>query len=555
MKRNDEFRISDILYGIIKHRILIVSLTIVGLLVGIVLSGISFLQGEMSKQYMITSSFTVNTQTEEGSFTSGFNYPDYNDVNMSEDLVGTVSYVLKSDMMLEDIINSLGLLGVTTSDIYSNLKLQQYEETQIIEMNLYWRSADEGINILTELTKKAPEILKETLNIGTISVLNQPAAKYIIGGNVNVVLWGYTTLIGLGIGLIITILIVFVHPTLINTEDIGKVYEKELLGEIAEDEAYFAKRKSVMEVDGISLDVRESFASAAHIIHSRLQKKEKPHVVYVTSTLRGEGKTSVIANLAIQLSNLEKHVLLVDLDTRNPNLGGMFLKKVDYAHSLNAFYAGDISKTEAVVSLNGYLDIMPTVLERNSIPLDSNLFRVIKQIADDYDYILIDTAPVGLIADSMNLDQIASAVLFVIRYDDATLKEINVALERIDKMGAELLGCIVNGVKASKKGIKILTKGRENVKRAEEKMDTIGEPLVNLDPTRFIKEEDTNLENVGEPLVTGFSEDKDMDKKEKQTEIVTSSGDFIDRLFQAEGVQTEKAKEAEDNNIEKENAD
>ena len=64
MKKNDEIRVSDILYGIIKHRILIIALTLAGLLVGIALSGISYLRGEMNRQYIITSSFSVNTQND-----------------------------------------------------------------------------------------------------------------------------------------------------------------------------------------------------------------------------------------------------------------------------------------------------------------------------------------------------------------------------------------------------------------------------------------------------------------------------------------------------------
>ncbi len=534
MKKNDEIRISDILYEIVKHRVLIISLTIAGLLVGIVLSGVSFLRGEMSKQYIITSSFTVNTQTEQGLFTSGQEFPNQSDITMSEDLVNTVSYVFKSDKMLEDIINSLGLLGVTTKDIYDNLSLQPYEETQIIEMSLYWRSADEGINILTELNQKAPEILKETLNIGSISVLNQPAARYIIGGNINVAFWGYMALIGLGLGLAIAISKLFIHPTLINLKDIKQVFKKELLGDIIEDKAYFDRRKSILEDDGISPNIKESFASVANIIQSRLSKRDGSHIIYVTSTMRGEGRTSVTANLAVQLSELENRVLLIDLDTKNPSLSGLFLKNIDYAHSLNAFCSGDISKAEAVVSLNGYLDIMPTILERSPIPIDSNLFHVIQQIAVDYDYVLIDTAPVGLTADPMNLNQIASAGLFVIRFDDVTLKEIKSAVERIEKIEVNLLGCIVNGVKISKKEIQDPVK----IRNAEAKRDMMGDPLVKLETPKSMENFDTGMKDTGAPLVTDFSEDIAVDETEKQPETVASSRDFIDLLFQAESNQT-----------------
>ena len=235
-------RIADIIYGMIKHRLLIIGMTAAGLLVGVVLSGISYLQGEMSKEYIITSSFSVNTQTDNGLFTSGYDYPSINDIDMATDLSDTVSYVLKSDKMLDEIIDSLGLLGVTTKNIADNLTLEPYEETQIIEMSLYWRSADEGIRILTAINREAPEILKETLNIGSTAVINQPSAKYLIGGSVNIVLWGYLALLGFGLSLGIILLELIMRPTLLNVDDIENEYGMEVLCEIADDKAYFEKK-------------------------------------------------------------------------------------------------------------------------------------------------------------------------------------------------------------------------------------------------------------------------------------------------------------------------
>ena len=527
-------RIADIIYGMIKHRLLIIGMTAAGLLVGVVLSGISYLQGEMSKEYIITSSFSVNTQTDNGLFTSGYDYPSINDIDMATDLSDTVSYVLKSDKMLDEIIDSLGLLGVTTKNIADNLTLEPYEETQIIEMSLYWRSADEGIRILTAINREAPEILKETLNIGSTAVINQPSAKYLIGGSVNIVLWGYLALLGFGLSLGIILLELIMRPTLLNVDDIENEYGMEVLCEIADDKAYFEKKESILVDDETGISVRESFASAAHIIHNHLRKKDGPHIIYMTSALKNEGKTSIIANLAVQLSDLEKKVLLVDLDMKNPNLGGMFLKRVDYEHSLNAFYAGDITKEEAIISLTGYLDIIPTILERSAIPLDSNLFQVIRKIAEGYDYVLMDTAPVGLTADPMSLNQIASAALFVVRYDNATLQEIKDALERVEKSGVQLLGCVVNGIKVSKKGVKNPVKERENIKKAEIKRNTIGDPLVNLENPAG--ESSTNTPAEDDSLVAGFAA-ATVEETTKEKREVTSGGEFIDFLFQEESNQ------------------
>ena len=548
MKNNGiHIRIADVLYGIMKRRILLIALTVAGLMVGIVLSGVAYLRGEMSKEYLITSSISVNAQTQSGLFTSGYDFPSYNDINMATSLVDAVSYVLKSDKTLNEIIDSLGLLGVTTKDIENNLQFTQYNETQIIEMSLYWRSSEEGINILSEINSKAPDILQETLRIGSVSVINEPSSRYLVGGSINIILWGYTTLLGFGLGIGIILLELIMRPTLINVQDMENAFGMEILCEVADDKAYFRPDRSILVEEEQSSRIEEDFSSAAHIIKNRLRKKDGPHIIYVTSALRGEGKTQVTANLAVQLSDLENRVLLIDFDMKNPNLGGVFLKNVNYEHSLNALYAGYITEKEAVTSLSGYLDILPTVLERSTVPLDSNLFSVIHRLAKQYDYVLIDTASVGITADPMSLNQIASAAIFVVHYDTSTMQEIKEALERIEKSGVSILGCVVNGVKVSERGIKNPVKEKERLKRAERKDEIRSNPIVGFDhemkyPTNETTED---AENDVESLLSGLSGAEDHAQELSNSAEITSSDNFVDLLFQAENNHDTENEEAE----------
>lgn len=530
-------RVSDILYGLIKHRILIIVLTTGGLFVGIVLSGISYLRGEMSKEYIITSSFSVNTQTGSGLFTSGNDFPNYNDINMAEDIVDAVAYVLKSDKMLNEIINSLGLVGITTKDIKDNLYLEQYGETQIVEMALYWRSSQEGINILTELNRNAPDILLEVLSIGRVSIIDEPTSKYLVGGKINLVFWGYMAVLGFGLGIGIIFLELIMHPTLLNVEDIHNAFGMEMLCEVADDKAYFEREESWLVRDEYDSNVREQLVSAAHIVQNRLRKKEGPQIIYFTSALRGEGKTSMLANFAVCMSDLEKRVLLIDFDMKNPNLGRFFLKKTEYEHSLNALYSEDISEKEAVTNLTGYLDILPTVLNGDFIPLDSNLFSVIKKLAVNYDYVLIDTAPVGITADPMSLSQIATAAMFVVRYDTASMQEIKDALERIEKSGVGILGCIVNGVQVSEREIKNPVKEKGKVKRAKERAEKKSNPIVNIEP-----EATEAADDFIKPLVAGFVGNEKNGVERESSEIATSDA-FVDLIFKA--VDDQQAEERE----------
>lgn len=448
MQFRKQLRVSDILYAIRKHVRLIVLCTAAGLVLGIVLSVISYMRGEMSKQYAITTSIAVTSQNENGLFTAQSDNPNSTDIHLAEDMVDSVIYVLKSDQTLNAAVKRLDLLGVTTKDIANNLNLTQYNETQIIEMTLYWRSAQEGVEILNAINEVSPKILIETLKIGNVSVINVPTARYLIGGNINATMWGYMAVMGLCLGIGFAVLELLLRPTLLNTRDLEQTFNIEVLGEIPERKKYFRKKRNLLlasEDDEDNVDVLDNYVSLGHILKNYLQKMSHP-CVYVTSAAQDEGKTTVTAHIAVQLAELGMKVLLIDFDTRNPKLGGLFLNKVEYNNSINALYRGETSREEAITSLTGNLDILPAVLERKPLPLDDALLTMVSGLQENYDVVLIDTAPVGQVADTMSLNQLADVALLVVRFDGATMERIRDALVRLDKSGMEIMGCVVNGV-------------------------------------------------------------------------------------------------------------
>ena len=538
-------RIADIIYGIIKRRFLIIGLAVAGLLIGVVFSCVSYLRGDVTRQYLITGSFSVSTQTQTGRYTSGSEIPNSNDIYLAEDLVDAVSYAIRSDRMMNAVIDTLQLVGVTPDDINKNLSLSQYNDTQIIEMELYWRNSEEGLAILTEINNNAPTVLWDTLRIGNIAVINQPSARYMVGGQINLMLWGYLAVLGMALGFGIALLELIMRPTLINLQDMEDVFGLESICMISEDKAFFRKSRSLL-VDDKKSATGEDFASSAHIIQNKFRHETGPHIIYVTSALRGEGKTSMLANIAVRLSDLENKVLLVDFDMRHPDLSSLFLKNVQYEHSLNALYNGEITEADAITNLSGYLDILPTMLENNSIALDSSLFELIKRIAAKYDYVLIDTAPVGVSADPMSLNELAEAALFVVRYDTASMQEIKDAIDRVEKSGVNILGCLINGVKVSERRINNPVKERSQLKKAEQSDRTKNQkPVVGIDQPENQEYGNQETESSdSELLVASFLKQSEELKEENVSEgFVTSSDVFVDRLFETSNVHESDQKE------------
>ena len=120
---------------------------------------------------------------------------------------------------------------------------------------------------------------------------------------------------------------------------------------------------------------------------------------------------------------------------------------MDYVHSINALYRGDTLTEEAITHLTANLDILPAVLERMPLPYDEPLLDIISSLKQSYDIVLMDTAPVGLVADTMSLNQLADVALLVVRFDGASLDTIRDAMGRLGKSNMKIMGCVINGVK------------------------------------------------------------------------------------------------------------
>ena len=442
-----QIRLGDLIYGILKRWKMILLLTFIGLVFGVLISAFTYMQGSYSN-YQIDASFVVMTKNDEDNFTSygtAFQHP--NDYDFATNMVETVNYVIKSDTNMNRAIDSLRIIDIKPQDIAQNLDLSVYGATAIVEVTFTWRDAKEGIKILNAVLDAAQKTLPETLRVGKLSIIDPPAARQSLAGTVGGSIWGYMTILGFLAGVGYVALEILMRPTLTNLSDMENLLGLESLGVIPKDKKYFREKKSLLVNDDvISFGVTQNFASTAFILKNRLKPDKGPHCFYVTSTITGEGKTTVAANLAVQLSDMECKVLLLDMNSRNPTLGKLFLDHVEYDRSFNALYKGDATILDSVYTLTGYLDLLPMVLDRQPIPMEGTVFDLIKEIEKNYDYVIIDTAPVGHYSDVLSLNAIADTVLFVVGYDAATIPEIASAVEKLDKSGIRILGSVVNNV-------------------------------------------------------------------------------------------------------------
>ena len=442
--------VRDIVYILHKHRKLIFTLAIVSVIIGAGLTAINYYISGTEEVNQVTASFAVVAENSRGTYTSNNSDPSSQDIYLAEDMVDSVIYVCTSEAVLGQVVTNLGLFGVTADSISAALTITQYKQTQILELSLLWPYPNEGVNILTEITNVAPDILVKTLGLGSVTVVN-PAKVKTVTNKVNVKYLAFAVVGAVGAGLLYSLAGLYIHPTLVDTKSVRRLFELETLTELPHDELVesSAGYLSALDAKASSGYYRDCIDRAIHILNYKLKGDDT--CLFVTSSMAGEGKTAVVAHLGMSFAEMGKRVLLVDLDLQNPSLSGMFMCRTEYEHSLNAAVNDEIPAKDAIVTLAKNLDFMPSRLEKKRMMIDQRLGDIINAVKGDYDLVLIDTSPVGQVADTMQTSMIAHKAIYVIRYDAVWVDTIQENIDRLRRSGTDILGCVINAVDSSGK--------------------------------------------------------------------------------------------------------
>lgn len=160
-------------------------------------------------------------------------------------------------------------------------------------------------------------------------------------------------------------------------------------------------------------------------------------VVMVTSTEPGEGKTFVSVNLAITLSMADKKVLLMGLDLRKPQLTKLF--EIPDQEGITSYLTGiENNVHKLIVSVPNFpnLDLLPSGMippNPNELIMRQRLDDMFDELKSEYDYILLDTAPVGAVSDTLLLHRLTDVTLYVCRADYSDRRN----MEFVNRIAAE----------------------------------------------------------------------------------------------------------------------
>lgn len=233
-------------------------------------------------------------------------------------------------------------------------------------------------------------------------------------------------------------------PLLSVVPDIQSMIKKDYNGaEFTQVEGRMVGTDLVMALDPIS-PVSESYRRLqANVIYSHPDDRFK--TLIITSSNKSEGKTTICANLAVALAESGKRVCMVDCDFRRPRLHKIM--GATQQPGLTDVLFNEVTLTEAVqetlvpsVSLlaSGMRPPNPAQVIRSR-----KLYDLLQSLKEHYDHVLIDSAPFGIISDVAPLFNLADGVILAVRFNKAKEPELDLTLENLQKVKANLIGVVM----------------------------------------------------------------------------------------------------------------
>lgn len=264
-------------------------------------------------------------------------------------------------------------------------------------------------------------------------------------------------ILGLAIPAGILFLLEFFRYKIEGHNDVEKLTNLPIIADVAIASERAKTKADIVVHENKNNLMEEIFRSLRTNLQFLLKQHDK--VIMFTSTTSGEGKTFIASNVAISFALLGKKVVLVGLDIRKPRLAELF-EIDDHHHGITNLLVkdevnwSDVKEQIIPSGINDKLDILmagPVPPNPGELVTRESLEQTMEQLKEHYDYILIDTAPVGLVTDTLALGRISNATVYVCRADFTQKASFGLINSLSMEKKLPNMSIVLNGVDLSKK--------------------------------------------------------------------------------------------------------
>ena len=293
------------------------------------------------------------------------------------------------------------------------------------------------------LQKQAEAQIQKASNASDIEIIDSPRILELPIWPKKKLIYLFALLMGIGIpGILLLILDAF-NIKIDTEEDIKRITDLPITGHL------FHHRKPYQTI--VLQDPNSVASESFRTLRTRLRfftKEIKSPVILLTSSMPGEGKTFSALNLASAYSLEKRKTVLVGFDLRRPKLFDDFNLNND--KGVSTYLIGSKSLNEVIQHTdNPYLDLIlsgPVPPNPTELIASEKTEKLVQELKELYDYIIIDSAPIGSVSDSYFLATLADTNLLIIRYKTSLKSLVEKTLTEMQVTGIKKVGIIFNDV-------------------------------------------------------------------------------------------------------------
>lgn len=434
------------LFEVIRKRFLIILIfTILGL------SGAFAYNYNAIPMYQSETKLYVQPVGESGNI-------EYNDLLTSERLARTHTEIIKSRKVISQVIKNLDL-KMSYGAVLGSLNVSVINNTQLISIKVLTDNPDKSKLIANEVAKIYIAEVKVSKTVENIQIIDKAVTnKAPVSPNI---MYNYIIGIALGFafGFLIGMVIEASDNTIKNHLDVKKYLKVKNIGvvphnDIDEENGTRATKKKIAELGTdlkVLVDPTSSISESYRMIRTNLNFLDL-NVVNITSTVAGEGKSELLANLAVTFAMIGKKTIIVDCDLRKPRVHKNFRLQNDKGVAdiiLRDFDYKDVKHTFDIPNSKNKIDVITAggrVLNHSELLNNVKYKVLIDELRKDYDLVLIDCPPVSLVTDAVVVSKLADGTVYVIESDNVDYKVIQASLEQIEDVKGFVVGTVLTKI-------------------------------------------------------------------------------------------------------------
>lgn len=413
----------------------------------------SYLRSYMtwSPRYTASATFTI-TASQDGSDPTTGSYAFY-DNSTAEQMANTFPYILTSGVLSRRAAETMGREAVS-----GQITASSEANTNLFTMSVTDSDAGLAYETLQAVIQCYPEVSEVIIGRTNMQLLDETGIPAYPDNPRD----GKGALVkGAGAGALLGLLwagaVTISRMTVKKKEDFQTRAHMKCIGEVPQVTMKKRSRESRNVLNILNEKTDPAFEEAMQLVRGKVEYSAWRHhskTILVTSALAGEGKSTLAVNLALAFSKSGKRAALIDCDLRHPSdrkILGLEEGSGLYEVLTREARLGDVLLTGKDMEMDEEFKFcfLPggKAAEDGSRLLGSErMQKVIEAVQEKVDYVILDSAPAGLLTDAGVLAQYADSAIFVIKRDFASTTHIMEGLEELSESRVHLIGGILNGV-------------------------------------------------------------------------------------------------------------